>query len=423
MKKRIWFIIVVVIVLVVAGVLIYKSKTKDTRTPVTVETASKRRLVSTVSASGTIEPVEQVKISAEIPGRIVQLTVKEGASVEKGQFLVQLDPETYNAALESATSALRSARSQRDKSDADLRRVRELVDKGMASQADLDAAVAASEMAAGQLDQTIAEEKRARENLAKTRISAPMSGSISRLNKEIGELTLGSQFQEDVIMIVADLSLMQVRAAVDENDIVGVKLNDSVAVEIDAFPDTVFSGRVAEIAQSASELNLQSETQSKTFDVKVTIVDSVPGIRPGMSATVDIATDSRDNALSVPLQCVAVRDKDEGKPVEVKDKPEPKSSREVAAEVRAGTADTTTFSREKVQEGVFLFVADSAVWKPIKTGLSSDRYIEVLDGIAEGDSIITGPYRVLARELKQGMKIKIREEPKAGKGNGQVAHQ
>lgn len=414
-KKKTWlFIIIVALVVAAAAVAVYKSKTKDTRTAVTVETAAQRRLVSTVSASGTVEPVVQVKVSAEIPGRIVNLTVKEGQRVEKGQFLVQLDPEAYNAALESATSGLRSARSQKQKAEADLRRIRELVEKGMASQADLDAAEAAAEMYAGQLDQTLAEEKRARENLAKTRISAPMTGWVSRLNKELGELTLGSQFQEDVILVIADLSQMQVRAEVDENDIIGVKLGDSTAVEIDAFPDTVFAGRVAEIAQSASQASLASETQARSFDVKIAIVDSIAGIRPGMSATVDIATDFRDDVLSVSLQCVAVRDKEHGKTVEIKEKEEKKSSREVAAQVRAGAADTSAFARGAVQEGVFVFAGDSAVWKPVKTGLSSDRHIEIIEGIEDGDSVISGPYRVLARDLVQGTKVKLREEPKVG---------
>ncbi|MDD5088433.1 MAG: efflux RND transporter periplasmic adaptor subunit [bacterium] len=416
-KKKTWlWIIIVALVVAAAAFAVYKSKTKDTRVVVTVETAAQRRLVATVSASGTVEPVEEVKVSAEIPGRIVDLTVKEGQRVEKGQFLVQLDPETYNAALESAASALRSARSQKQKSEADLGRVRELVEKGGHSQADLDAAVATAEMSAAQLDQALAEEKRARENLAKTRINAPMSGWVSRLNKELGELTLGSQFQEDVILVIAELSQMQVRAEVDENDIVGVKLGDSAAVEIDAFPDTLFTGRVVEIAQSASQASLASETQARSYDVKVAVVDSIAGIRPGMSATVDIATDFRDDVLSVSLQCVAVRDKEHGKTVEIKEDEEKKSSREVAAQVRAGSADTSAFDRSAVQEGVFIFAADSAVWKPVKTGLSSDRHIEIIEGIADGDSVISGPYRVLARDLVQGMKIKLREEPKmAGK--------
>jgi HlyD family secretion protein len=416
MKSRIWIIAIVVLVIgaAVASILIARN-TKDRGTEVTVEAAEVRRLVSTVSATGSVEPVTQVKVSAEIPGRIVQLNVKEGDKVEAGQFLVELDPQTYLAALESATSTLRSARGQKEKADADLRRVRELVAKGMASAADLDAAQAAAELYAGQLDQAVAEEKRARENLAKTRINAPMSGTISRLNKELGELTLGSQFQEDVILVVADLSAMQVRAEVDENDIVGVKLGDSAKVEIDAFPDTSFHGLVAEISQSATEKSLQSEQQGKNFDVKVAITDTVRGIRPGMSSTVDIATAHRDSALSVSLQCVAVRDKKEGKAVEIKEKEKPKSSRELAEQAKAGAADTSkTTARDEIEQGLFVKVADSVVWKPVRTGLSSDRYIEVTSGVKPGDSVINGPYRVLARELTNGMKVKNKkpEEPK-----------
>jgi HlyD family secretion protein len=419
MKSRIWIIAIVVLV-VAAGVAAFfiAGKKKDKRTDVTVEAAEVRRLVSTVSATGSVEPVTQVKVSAEIPGRIVQLNVKEGDRVECGQFLVELDSQTYLAALESATSTLRSARGQKEKADADLRRVRELVVKGMASQSDLDAAQAAAELYAGQLDQAVAEEKRVRENLSKTRIAAPMSGTVSRLNKELGELTLGSQFQEDVILVVADLSAMQVRAEVDENDIVGVKLGDSAKVEIDAYPDTSFHGLVAEISQSATAKSLQSEQQGKNFDVKVAITDTVRGIRPGMSSTVDIATAYRDSALSVSLQCVAVRDKKEGKAVELKEKEKPKSSRELAAQAKAGAADTSkTTARDEIEQGLFVKVADSVVWKPVRTGLSSDRYIEVTSGVGTGDSVVNGPYRVLARELTGGMKVKNKkpEEPKGKK--------
>jgi HlyD family secretion protein len=418
MKSRIWIIVIAVLVIagVVVGIIMTKKK-KDKRTEITIEAAEVRRLVSTVSATGTIEPVIQVKVSAEIPGRIVQLTVKEGDRVERGQFLVELDPQSYLAALESATSALRSARGQKEKADADLSRIRELLGKGMASQADLDAAKAAAELYAGQLDQTVAEEKQSRESLAKTRISSPMTGTVSRLNKEIGELTLGSQFQEDVILIVADLSAMQVKAEVDENDIVGVKLGDSTRVEIDAFPDTSFHGLVAEISQSASEKSLSSEQQGKNFYVEVAITDTIKGIRPGMSATVDISTAFRDSALSVSLQCVAVRDKKAGQAVEIKEKEQPKSSREAAAQVRAGMADTSgSTQRDQIEQGVFKLVADSVVWKPIRTGLSSDRHIEVLEGISVKDTVISGPYRILARELTSGTKVRVKKPGEELKG-------
>ncbi len=209
------------------------------------------------------------------------------------------------------------------KADADLRRISGLIEKGMASQADLDAAQSAAELYAGQLDQAAAEEKQARENLSKTTIRSPMSGTVSQLNKEQGEMTLGSQFQADVILVVADLSKMQVRAQVDENDIVGVKVGDSSSVEIDAFPDTTFRGIVAEISQSASTKSLTWDQQGKNFDVKVAIIDTVKGIRPGMLSTVDIATDKRDSVLSVSLQCVAVRDRVKARPSNSRKKSSP----------------------------------------------------------------------------------------------------
>lgn len=414
-KKRllIWGIILLVIIIIVVVVGVMQSKKKLPGTIVTVELAEVRRIVSTVSANGSVEPVQSVKVSAEIPGRIVQLPVKEGQYVEKSRFLVELDPETYKSSLEAATSALRSARAQKEKSEADLRRTRELLEKGMASQADLDAAVAASELYAGELESAFAREKTARENLAKTQIHSPMSGTISRLNKEVGELTLGSQFQEDVILEVADLTRMQVRSEVDENDIVAVKIGDSAFVEIDAFPDTVFLGAVSEIAQSASATGVSSEDLAIIFDVLVALEDSIRGLRPGMSATVDIATDFRDDALSVSLQCVAVRDKEQGKAVELQPEQEPKSSRQIAEEVRSGTADTSRFmSRDELQEGVFVFAGDSAVWKPVKTGISSDRHIVIESGIEAGDSVISGPYRVLARDLTDGAKVRLKEEGK-----------
>jgi HlyD family secretion protein len=381
-----------------------------------VEEAALRRIVATVSAVGKIEPVNQVKLSAEIPGRIVKLPVKEGQQVEQGDFLVELDPEVYVSALDAAKSTLRSATAAKQKADADLKRVSELVAKGMSSQADLDAAQASAELGAADLDRAEANERSSRENMAKTRLSAPMTGTISRLNKEVGELTLGSQFQEDVILIVADLSKMQVRSEVDEHDIVNVKLGDSAFVEIDAFPDTQFVGIVTEIAESASNVStggtdVTSDLVATNFDVLVTIIDSIQGIKPGMSATADIATDYRNDALSVSIQSVAIRDADKGEAVEVTDKEKSKSSREIADQVASGTLDTTSLlKQQKLEPGVFVFAQGKALWKPVQTGIASERFMEILSGIATGDSVINGPYRVLARDLKDKDNVQLKKE-------------
>lgn len=409
----------VVILLVVVGggvAAIQQQKNKDKpATEVTVETAGLRQLVATVSAEGRIEPVTQVKVSAEIPGRIIRLTVKEGDMVEKGDFLVELDPEIYKSTLDAAKSSLKSARASKLKADADYKRASELVSRGMSSQAELDAMLALAQLAEADLERAEAQERQARDNMSKTRLSAPMSGTISVLNKEVGELTLGSQFQEDVILVVADLSKMEVTANVDENDIVTVTLNDTARIEIDAFPDTTFRGLVTEIAQSASNLSgagdFGAEVAATNFAVSVVMIDDVPGVRPGMSSTVDIETDYRTNALAVPIQSVAVRKKGEGDAVTLTRDTEEVSSRQKAEQVRSGTIDTTKLTtKDELETGVFLFVNGVATWAPVKTGIAADRYIEILSGISDGDSIITGPYRALARDMKNEDRVAIEEK-------------
>jgi len=422
-KKILW---IVIAVLVVGGgaVAYQQQKNKDKpATQVTVETAARRQLVATVSAEGKIDPVTQVKVSAEIPGRIIKLAVKEGDMVQQGDFLVELDPELYVSALDAAKSALKSAQASKLKADSDYKRVSELVSRGMSSQADLDAMLAAAQLAEADLERAEANERQSRENLSKTRLNAPMSGTISVLNKEVGELTLGSQFQEDVILVVADLSKMEVKANVDENDIVTVMLNDTARIEIDAFPDTSFAGLVTEIAQSASNISgsgdFGADVAATNFEVSVVLIDQVPGIRPGMSSTVDIETDYRENTLSVPVQSVAVRKKGEGEAVTLTRDAEDVSSRQMAEQVKSGTIDTTKLaSKDELETGVFLFVNGEATWTLVKTGIAADRYIEIVSGVSEGDSIITGPYRSLARDMKNKDKVAV-EEKKDEKGEGE----
>jgi HlyD family secretion protein len=414
-KRILWVVILLVVVIGVVAGIQQKKKQEKVATQVTVEQAENRSLVATVSAEGKIEPVTQVKVSAEIPGRIIKLTVKEGDIVNQGDFLVELDPETYISALDAAKSALKSAQASKQKADADFKRVSELVGRGMSSQADLDAMEAAAKLAEADLERAEAQERQSRDNLRKTRLNAPMSGTISVLNKEVGELTLGSQFQEDVILVVADLSKMEVKANVDENDIVNVALQDTARIEIDAFPDTTFKGLVMEIAQSASNLtgsgDFGGDVTATNFEVSVVLIDDVPGIRPGMSSTVDVETDYRTNTLSVPIQSVAVRKKGEGDAVTLTRETEELSSRQKAEQVQQGTIDTTRLTqRDELETGVFLFANGEAKWTPVKTGVAADRYIEIINGIAVGDSVITGPYRALARDMKDKDKVEIEKK-------------
>ncbi len=415
-KKRYWIPTLIIIIIIVVGVIIKQSQ-GEKKLPVTTEEVTRQSLVATVSASGKVEPVVQVKVSSQIPARITKLAVREGERVTKGQFLIELDKERYSAVLEQTQSGRRAAQAQLEKAQADFRRAGELVARGMISEAELDAARAQSRLMEAELDQMIAREKQVRDDLSKTVLSAPMSGTVSRLNKEEGEMTLGSTFQEDVILIVADLSRMQIKAEVDENDIVGVKLGDTTRCEIDAFPDTVFVGTVAEIAQSAEVSGYGTQEEATNFDVDVMILDSISALRPGMSATVDIEIDRRDSVLAVPLQSVALRDRKEGKPVEIKEKPQRKSSRQRAEEVRSGTAVDTgkILRREDLVEGVYVMCNDSAIWVPVRTGISSNTHIEILSGLEGGEKIVTGPYKALAKDLTHGTQITIKEDKKKKK--------
>ncbi len=424
MKKRnkriLWIFILVLVAVVGLGAYQQQKNKNKPSAQVTVETAATRSLTATVSAEGTVEPVTKVKISAEIPGRITKLAVREGDVVKQGDFLVELDPEIYNSTLDAAKSSLKSARANKLKADADYKRISELVTRGMASQADLDGALAAAQLAEADLERAEAQERQARDNLRKTRLSSPMSGTISVLNKEVGELTLGSQFQEDVILVVADLSKMEVKSDVDENDIVSVKVGDTARVEIDALPDMKFRGVVTDIAQSASSVtgtgDFGASVSGTNFTVRVVLIDSVPGVRPGMSSTVDIETDYRVDALSVPIQSVAVRKKGEGEAVTLTRETEELSSRQMQEQVSAGVLDTTKLTKkDELETGVFIFAAGEAQWRPVKTGIAADRYIEILEGLSVGDSVITGPYRALARDMKNKDKVALEEKKKGDK--------
>ncbi len=416
-KKRYWIPALIIIIVVVVGVISSRSR-GEKKLPVTIEEVARRSLLATVSASGKVEPVVQVKVSSQIQARITRLAVREGDRVRAGQFLVELDQKRYAAALENAQSGLRAARAQLDKAEADFKRIDELVKRGMVSEAELDAARAQAELTAAQIDQATAVEKQARDDLSKTVLSAPMSGIVSRLNKEEEEMTLGSIFQEDVILIIADLSRMQIKAEVDENDIVGVELGDTARCEIDAFPDTAFTGIVAEIAQSAEISALGTQEEATNFDVDVMLLDTISALRPGMSATVDIQIDRRDSVLAVPIQSVAVRDRKEGKPVVLREEPERKSSRQRAEEIRSGTsADTAEVIRkEDLVEGVYVMRNDSAIWVPVTTGISSDTHIEILSGLEGGEEVVTGPYKALAKDLRHGTKITRKETEKKEPG-------
>jgi len=376
-----------------------------------VQTAKveRKKIVQKVSATGKIQPKTQVEISADVSAKILKLPVVEGQTVKKGQFLVGLDRERYLAAVESAEASVSSAeanaalvRENMSRTENEFKRSKQLLAGGLESQASFEAKqaeyqveVARHKSANDQVQQAKAALKQARDDLSKTTIYAPMSGTISALNKEQGEIALGSQFQKDVILIVADLSVMEAQVNVDENDVMSVAVGQPAEIEVDALPGKSLKGVVSEIASSARSAGAGTTDQKTEFEIKVTIVDPPRTLRPGMTASADIVTHTNDRALSVPLQSVAVRTVDQ---LSVKGK-----KRKVAEAAETGyKADKDGFV-----EIVFCIEQGKAVAKQVKTGIQSDDLIEIVEGLKEGDEIVTGSYRAISKDLENGAVVTI----------------
>lgn len=428
----------VVAVAALVGTAVMK---KNGKQEIEVQTApvKRQRVVETVTATGKVQPHIQVKISADVSAKITKLAVSEGAWVEKGDFLLELDRERYIAAVERAEASLRSAESDAKlaresmlKAEKDYQRTKELHEKQLESSAAYDAAAATYqvekarfESASSSVEQSRALLKQANDDLSKTRIYAPMAGTISQLNREVGEIALGSQFQEDVILVVSDLVGMEALVDVDENDVVAISLGDTANIEVDALPNTIFRGYVSEIANTAKVTGSGTADQQTEFEVKVAITGTTLGqaangvaqnleitqqrstadLRPGMTASSDIVTETRDSTLAVPIQCVTVRTMDQ-----LQKKPaEGKSGEAIANE---SSEPQFTPDKDGFVEIVFV-VKDGAVEaRQVKTGIQSNTHIEILTGLAEGDEIVTGSYRAISKDLQHGIKVMVKNAEK-----------
>jgi HlyD family secretion protein len=427
-KKTRILLLVAAAVVVVAGSLAYRAKQKNGQ-GVEVETqpVERREIVQTVTATGRIQPVTKVNISADVSAKITRLEVKEGDWVEKGQLLLELDRERYLAEVESAEANLRASQAQGavvkenlDKIIKDLERMRELHAQELESQSSLDAAQALVEVERArhrstldQVEQSRAALKQARDALSKTTIYAPMEGTVSKLNKEVGEIALGSQFQSDVILELANLSGMEALVDVDENDIVNVALADTATIEVDALPGTTFEGEVTEIANSAKVAGQGTADQKTEFEVKIALKDPGSQLRPGMTASADVTTEVRPEALGIPIQSVAVRTPDQIGAAE--------PGEETTEETTEEGADTPSrFTPDKDGFVTVVFVVEDGVARArqVKTGIQSDEHIEIVEGLAVGEQVVTGSYRAISRDLKDGTKVTIGEKKKDGGARG-----
>jgi len=408
-KRLIIFGIPVLLIIIVSVSLSMGGKSQESISVLTA-LVEKQKIIETVTATGRIQPKMQVKISADVAAKITRLEVKEGDWVEQGTFLVQLDQERYVALVERAAANTRAAEANANlvkenmfKTKKDYLRTKGLFDKKLESQAVLDQFDAAYKVekaryqtALEQTNQAKASQKQAQDDLSKTTIYAPMAGTISQLNKEVGEIALGSQFQEDVILIISNLSGMEALVDVDENDIVSLQLGDSAFIEVDALPDLVFNGIVTEIANSA-KISATGTTDQKTeFEVKISI--DTPGLklRPGMTASADIVTQIRENTLVVPIQSVAVR-----------------TLKQLEAEsAEADTTEEQSYVPDKdgFVQVVFVVNTDAVDVYQVKTGIQSETHIEVIEGLSEGKEIVTGNYRAISQLLQNNSKITVQDE-------------
>jgi HlyD family secretion protein len=419
-----------IVVLVIAGLVIAgQSKKRNAATEVRMEQVAKRDLVSAVTASGRIEAETSVDISADITGRIIRIAVKEGDLVTKGQFLIQIDPAQYQANVSRAQGIVASAqastvqaRANRDQAERALARTKELATSGSnlvapeaveQAQTAFDVATANYNASQAQLDQARAGLREAQDQLSKTRLTAPMSGRVVRLAVEEGEVAVPGTFSREtgLLMTIADLSVILANVKVDETDVVRLERGDSVEVTIDAFPDTTFVGRVTKISNSAQMTATQtaagSQDQAVDFEVEVTLDNPPADVRPDLSCTSRIVTDTRSGALAVPIIALTVRD---NQPVPNENEPE-------AAAVAAATrTDTGAAARAKKEtEGVFVVRDGIATFRPVKVGIAGDEHFEVLDGLREGETIVSGTYQAI-RDLKDGTKVKESAETEPAEG-------
>ncbi|MBL9217669.1 MAG: efflux RND transporter periplasmic adaptor subunit [Opitutaceae bacterium] len=431
-NRKLFILLGVAAVVIIALVVFAASKNKEDGIPVTTEKAVVKTITHLVTATGKVQPEVEVKISPEVAGELIEIPVIEGQAVKKGDLLVRIKPDFYQAQLEQQEAALASAKAasvlsqaRLTKAEQDFKQAQELYGKQLVSEADFTSATTNLNVAKADFDSSLAQIRRtegslsqARDSLAKTTIYSPMDGSISSLTSEVGERVVGTgSFAGTEIMRIADLASMEVRVKVNENDIINVKVDDKTVVSVDAFPGRKFAGAVGEISSSAITTGAQSAASSASdevtnFLVKIRIKDRDVKLRPGMSATVDIETETVENVISVPIQSVTVRAAS-GKNAE-----EIQAAKAKEAKERSGNdlelvneKEEARRNRDSLQRVVFIKTGDTVKQQVVETGLADNTSIEIKQGIKAGDEVVAGSYAAISRKLKDGSKVMI-EKPK-----------
>ena len=403
-KKKIIIIlgvIVVVAIIIVANVLKSGEKTYQ----VQADKVQKSDISSIVTANGRIVPRTDVKISAYVPAKIVKLPVEEGDVVKKGELLVQLDATEYRAAVNQAKAQLASGKASLEQARLVYKRQKELFEKKLSSEEQYDMAKTELDLAKARHEQAVASLDQAKYNLSKTTITSPMDGMVTSLNAEVGEIVMIGTMNNPgtVIMTISDMSEIESEVEVDETDIAEVKIGQEAEIEIDAFPDTVFKGKVTEIGHSARISGLGTQDQVTNFLVKVVLLDEVPNIRPGMSASVDITTNYHADVLNVPIQAVVMREEESDT---LTTKEEEKEGSLASVDTLPKKGNKKGKKEKKEIEGVFVVKEGRVEFVKVSTGIADQQNIELVSGINEDDMVVTGNYKIL-RTLKDGDKVKV----------------
>ena len=422
MKKKTLIIIGVIAVLLIVLLVVGKKAgwfgASGNLKEVEITKIEPLEIIETVSATGKIQPEIEVKLSSEVSGEIIDLPIVEGQMVEKGDLLVRINPDIYQSSLQRSRAGLQNVKANFAQSEASLKeaksnyeRNKTLFDKGIISKAEWDQIVAAYERSEAMknasyysMQSAAATVTEATDNLARTTIYAPMRGTISKLDVELGERVVGTQQMAGTeIMRVANLSKMEVEVDVNENDIVKVSVGDSTKVEVDAYLKREFKGVVTEISNSAIQ-GLTAD-QVTNFKVKVRILESsyqdllegkkenYSPFRPGMTATVDIITRRKSNVIGVPISAIVIKN----------DTTTTKSSTK---------KEDVKENKDQKFETVFVKDGDKAKLRVVKTGIQDDRNIEILSGLKPGEVVITGPYNTVTKTLKSGDEVTLLKEEK-----------
>ncbi len=449
MFRKKWVLVLIVLLLAGGGAAAYFANRGDTGIIVTVESIQKRDLEAIVSASGKIEPKKTVNISAQTQGRITRLGVQEGDRVRRGQFLLQIDPVNAEAAvrrdiaavagamtsLEQSKVSLQSGRAQLDNARQNLKRQQELWTAGLTTRETLERTEAEVEIRESdlkareqeiktretQLNQTQAGLASSQHTLTQVRFEAPFDGIVTRRNVEEGEnVVIGTMNNAGTVLLtVADMSVIEAEVEVDETDVPFVQMGQIANIEIDAIPDRVFKGHVTEIGNSPIQAAGGGTTRTATnFKVTITIDGQIPEVRPGFTCTAEITTATKKQVVSVPIQAMTVREllyDESGKMIHETRPPRtgfrfgppgtPAATPAAPRELKPGQ------KREEV-EGVFVMRDGKASFVIVKSGIAGERYLEVLEGLKEGDQVITGPFESV-RGMYEGDLVKTAPAPGA----------